>query len=165
MALNPHFPPSPSLSGISSQRAHVLAHSVVTNLLESRKTGSYLYAPLNDSRAEIRLLEILPDSGVQTISCSLRSVSLQSNPEYVALSYTWGNPSSSRLIDIDGCPLPVTDNLYDFLRAMRINRPKVALWVDQICINQKNLHEKSSQIRLIADIYSSAQSVIAWLGE
>jgi hypothetical protein len=36
--------------------------------------------------------------------------------------------------------------------------------VDQICINQKDPHEKAHQVSLMAGIYSRARQVIAWLG-
>ena len=39
------------------------------------------------------------------------------------------------------------------------------MWIDAICIDQSNLREKSSQILLMRDIYSSCQRVVIWLGE
>lgn len=39
------------------------------------------------------------------------------------------------------------------------------IWVDAICINQKDDIEKLHQIDLMRDVYSSAREVIMWLGE
>lgn len=38
------------------------------------------------------------------------------------------------------------------------------LWIDQICINQPDAVEKSSQLALMGEIYCKAQSVVIWLG-
>lgn len=38
------------------------------------------------------------------------------------------------------------------------------IWIDAICINQKDAEEKGLQLRLMAHIYGAAQTVVAWLG-
>jgi hypothetical protein len=37
-------------------------------------------------------------------------------------------------------------------------------WADSICINQADVHERSSQVRLMNTIYRSAEMVAIWLG-
>jgi Heterokaryon incompatibility protein (HET) len=39
------------------------------------------------------------------------------------------------------------------------------LWIDQICINQKNALERSQQVNIMGCIYRQAQQVVMWLGE
>lgn len=39
------------------------------------------------------------------------------------------------------------------------------LWVDALCINQKDLEEKSQQVSIMQHIYKSATEVAMWLGE
>ena len=39
------------------------------------------------------------------------------------------------------------------------------LWVDAICVDQKDQDERSTQVALMSDIYSKAESVIVWLGK
>lgn len=39
------------------------------------------------------------------------------------------------------------------------------LWIDGICINQKDREEKNHQVEMMAEIYSSAKQVLIWLGE
>ncbi|KAJ4984360.1 hypothetical protein SVAN01_10133 [Stagonosporopsis vannaccii] len=39
------------------------------------------------------------------------------------------------------------------------------LWVDAICINQSNIPERTSQVRMMREIYSKADCVVVWLGE
>jgi hypothetical protein len=38
------------------------------------------------------------------------------------------------------------------------------VWADGVCINQKNVHERNRQVRLMGDIYSTAQHTIIFLG-
>ncbi|CAO2649819.1 Nn.00g011110.m01.CDS01 [Neocucurbitaria sp. VM-36] len=38
------------------------------------------------------------------------------------------------------------------------------LWIDAICINQKDGQERSSQVELMGSIYSKAAMVLSWLG-
>lgn len=37
-------------------------------------------------------------------------------------------------------------------------------WIDQLCINQNDLVEKSAQVLMMGQIYSATKQVIAWLG-
>jgi hypothetical protein len=38
-------------------------------------------------------------------------------------------------------------------------------WIDAICIDQNNDDEKSSQVALMGEIYTSAYQVVVWLGK
>ncbi|MCJ1447425.1 MAG: hypothetical protein MMC23_007936 [Stictis urceolatum] len=84
---------------------------------------------------------------------------------YEALSYAWGDTQSTKPILLDGFLVQVTDNLESALRQLRRGSQPVRLWVDAICINQKDLEEKQCQVRHMGKIYERAQRVIAWLGE
>ncbi|KAJ9663577.1 hypothetical protein H2201_005538 [Coniosporium apollinis] len=44
------------------------------------------------------------------------------------------------------------------------NRPTRLLWIDALCINQKDNDEKSSQVMMMRDIYAHAKNVLLWLG-
>jgi hypothetical protein len=59
----------------------------------------------------------------------------------------------------------VTRSLDQALRRIRRKWHRRALWVDQVCINQDDLAERSTQVLLMGRIYSSAQKVLSWLGE
>jgi Heterokaryon incompatibility protein (HET) len=83
---------------------------------------------------------------------------------YEALSYVWGFLSSSESLRCDGKSISITPNLRDALRKLRLVDRHRALWVDQICINQSDKDEKSSQVALMDRIYRMAEQVIAWLG-
>ncbi|KAL8740940.1 MAG: hypothetical protein Q9184_008441, partial [Pyrenodesmia sp. 2 TL-2023] len=118
---------------------------------------------------QIRLLELLPGTSGFPIRCRLRYEDL--NPRstvlgFQALSYCWGNSSERKSIIIDNATLlTVTTSLYLALHYIRdISKPKL-LWVDAVCINQKDTEEKNQQVALMRRIYSAASAVLIWLGE
>jgi len=96
----------------------------------------------------------------------LRVVSLDRNPTYEALSYTWGSDAiaPSRLILCSDMPVPITRNCYNALCTLRRNFKVCTIWVDAICINQHDGEEKNHQIPLMRDIYGKAKRVFIWLG-
>jgi hypothetical protein len=140
------------------------------------------YHPLDPSKDEIRLLELLPNRSVRppekgpTIQCVLRHASL-GEAEYTALSYVWGDPTQKTAItvqyewpDVYGnlskeiVSVLVTVNLASALLHLRYSRKPLVLWIDAICINQVDVAEKSSQIMKMADIYERARNTVVWLG-
>jgi hypothetical protein len=86
-------------------------------------------------------------------------------PEYEALSYTWGDPKDSQHIWLGGFPCKVTRNLEAGLRHLRHQHVVRTLWVDVLCINQEDLDERAWQVHKMRLIYQSAHHVISWLGE
>lgn len=111
-------------------------------------------------------------------------------PQYEVLSYAWASPlepvdvaigtiegSIQEVFDyfINARTFPasyqtfskvsVTQNLGRALPFLRLrDRPRV-LWIDAISVNQKDLSERSTQVRRMADIYRLCSRVIIWLGE
>ncbi|KAH8802587.1 heterokaryon incompatibility protein-domain-containing protein [Xylogone sp. PMI_703] len=163
---------------------------------------SYEYLPL-PSNKHIRIVHILPRPKVkypspfwmdtEPIHCIIKTVNLDEEPEFDALSYTWGNPitvyedeekakdgaktfEQLREIVCNGKLLKITTNLHDALLAMRqgpsdssfeeiVNRPRGEyIWIDSICINQSDIAERNAQVAIMSHIYSTAQITIVWLG-
>lgn len=60
----------------------------------------------------------------------------------------------------------ITKNLNDFLQEFCRSPPSDVqyIWVDSICINQADLDERNTQVRMMSKIYSNCTSVIVWLG-
>ena len=103
---------------------------------------------------------------------------------FIALSYTWGPelPVQDILVTSPECRgwFSVRQNLYEFLKikrdwlSVRQNVDEfleigqdldlASFWIDQICINQGENDEKAHQVNQMADIYSAASVVEAWLG-
>jgi hypothetical protein len=58
----------------------------------------------------------------------------------------------------------VTANLAEALAHLPYADNHIILWVDAICIDQENLQERAQQVALMAEIYASAERVLAWTG-
>lgn len=126
------------------------------------------YQPLPDA-SHFRVLALEPGTADELLSCKLQVVSAQNarHSEYEALSYAWGNNDKSLkpFISCHGKCLRLTSSLRSALHHIRSEKKVTKLWVDQICINQEDLEERSQQVPLMGSIYSAAKRVIIWLGD
>ncbi|KAN0113355.1 Heterokaryon incompatibility protein (HET) domain containing protein [Hyaloscypha variabilis] len=113
----------------------------------------------------IRILSIQPSAVSKHIQCQFSYASLSESPKFLALSYTWGDPLPVKLIELDGKSFAIRQNLWDCLAQIRQPTSIVRIWADAISINQKDIDERNSQVKLMGNIYSSATSVVAWLGK
>ena len=133
------------------------------------------YRPLDPSTNEIRLLRVQPfddkaDVG-KLIKCSFFHYSLDNVDNesvlYSALSYYWGAPGEYAKIWVDDYAVEIRRTLYAFLKnlILRHRNTKFIIWLDVLCINQRNVDERNHQVALMTSIFSSAKKVYAWLGE
>lgn len=99
------------------------------------------------------------------LKCTIRRVALDTDISYEALSYTWGDASQQSAIGCKGARLAITKPLETALRYLRSTKSNLTLWVDAVCIDQKNLEERNQQVLLMRVIYSPARKVVAWIGE
>ena len=131
----------------------------------------YRLHPLLNDPPSIRLLELELDSNeTSKIYAKIDTYKIPLQPDYDALSYTWGIDTDLVNIEINAYEYPVTPNLRDALQQFRQNqynneKTKRKLWVDAICIHQADHVEKSSQLMLMKDIYAGARNVLIWLGK
>lgn len=127
--------------------------------------ASYHYMPLSQHPYSIRLLKLLPsDDFGSSLCCELFHEDLENSVPYEALSYTWGDDPETVDVLVNGCFFPVTVNLDAALRALRLSDKPRNLWVDAICINQKNIEEQGKQVGIMWKIYKAADCVVVWLG-
>lgn len=66
---------------------------------------------------------------------------------------------------MEGFQHQVTVNLESALRQLRKVDEHVNIWVDALSINQSNVSERTEQVNLMHDIFSSTEEVIVYLGE
>ncbi|GAW14513.1 hypothetical protein ANO14919_039160 [Xylariales sp. No.14919] len=141
-----------------------------------------LYGSLPLGGRQIRIIYLRPGSGDTDVFVDISVESLDAQPNqpqaYYAMSWQWGsqNPESRTTIYIqrweqngpmerEWIPMLVSPNLLWALKRIRLGRSEVRLWVDAICINQRNKDEKSRQVSMMTDIYRKATEVKIWLGE
>lgn len=142
-----------------------------------------VYKPLQTS--EIRLLKLKDPHNLKFdfVYKSLDDDHLKFN----ALSYCWGPEADGGNVTISDQNLSVRRNLLDALdhfvsgietqyrevgieRKIRLHRHEKLLplhdliWIDALCINQKDIAEREHQIALMRQIFEKAHRVYVWLG-
>ncbi|KAI2463052.1 heterokaryon incompatibility protein-domain-containing protein [Annulohypoxylon bovei var. microspora] len=140
------------------------------------------------SPSAVRLLkvDISCDEDVLHGTLIVTNIHADERSKYACLSYTWGTPflfdrndpgdpswwnkkSVLKLTDSStgsSGTILITQNLYEFLIHMNRNPPDDVenIWIDAICINQKDFAERAIQVQLMGDIYKSCEQTIVWLG-
>ncbi|KAK0701314.1 heterokaryon incompatibility protein-domain-containing protein, partial [Lasiosphaeris hirsuta] len=112
----------------------------------------------------IRLLHLGPSNGKAVVEVTLETVPIHTDVEYEALSYVWGKRVKKKAMRCNRILVDATKNLVEAMEHLRYpDRPRV-LWVDALCINQKDNDEKSAQVMMMGDIYSRAIRTVIWLG-
>jgi len=140
--------------------------------------SSALYRRLDTSKSELRLLTVWPNQDFSApLECALRTRTLFDSPYYDALSYYWGSANDLERVIVHGSDegrptpsfeVPVTVNLTSALRHLRrkataLGKPLV-MWTDALCINQRDAHERSAQVNVMAEIFQFSRNICVWLG-
>jgi Heterokaryon incompatibility protein (HET) len=154
----------------------VVAYCV--RLMMSFRADSYLSkgpgeADDREHDGQIRLLTIIPGSRGSPICCVLGWYDAAKMPSYTAVSYCWRShqPSADkffkdtpRQIVVNDQDFEVTKTAFEVLTHMRSNYRSRTIWIDAICIDQKNEDDKTRQLPLMPQIYQDAREVIVFLG-
>lgn len=133
--------------------------------------SNYSYSSLESSEESVRLINILPGPSWAPIECILRKARplLDLKSQYTALSYCAGDARNTKSIVLNGHEFNVFANLAhalgeirDFWKRTHGDKPCV-VWVDQICIDQRNIKERSHQVGFMRQIYEYAKEVLVCL--
>ncbi|KAF1996938.1 hypothetical protein P154DRAFT_607356 [Amniculicola lignicola CBS 123094] len=137
-------------------------HQANMTKFDARKDDeTFAHRPLDSGN--IRLLYLLPGKPRDRLQGMIIHVPYRSPGTYQALSYVWGTSTrTSELMTPNGI-LWITLSLNKALRGLRNKAKAIMLWVDAICINQKDNKEKAQQIRLLPNIFQSAAATYAFI--
>lgn len=132
-----------------------------------------LPAPYSHERLPPGYLRLLRVKSSQThfVDCEIQKFPLNEAPPFTALSYTWDNQPSYKPVLLNKRVLDVTPNAESFLRQVYMrcfvygSLAPCWLWIDSICINQKDDKDKSEQVTQMGSIYIQAERIVIWLGE
>lgn len=131
-------------------------------------TMTHRYRELDQDLQEFRLLRILPQctSSKEALQCSIKHASIKEircskrhkyrkwlNEDYEAISYTWGNPTPSSTMVLDGRSMRLPVKSEKALRRMAYPDRSRIVFLSAVCINQADLVERASQVPLMGDIY------------
>lgn len=176
------------MSGISTTAVKA-SSSRASYLYNSLPLGGVGLSISDGSKVETRVFDLHLDQDDAPISGILRVVNLNSDPKptFTALSYCWSQAPGERCTHLPAeatdpsliskgtitcnshhrieVPWNCVDALWHLRKAHRRTRENyLTIWVDSICINQKDDEEKDYQITLMAKIYESARVTYFWLG-
>ncbi|KAH7131240.1 heterokaryon incompatibility protein-domain-containing protein [Dactylonectria macrodidyma] len=131
----------------------------------------YAYEELS-SQGWFRLLVIEPaentaaDQNPSPLTCRLEHRQLDgSSVDYEAISYIWGTEDATHQITIDGKSFSIRPHLLSILLALRLPNQSRTVWVDAVCINQRDVRERNHQVLQMNAVYAQARQVNVWLGE
>lgn len=127
------------------------------------------YSPLLGT--EIRLVHLSADLD-DPVSGQFEVVTLENAPPYYALSHAWVSGGPAEGIS-EGEKIRLNSNLSSCIRRLQelsakkpgLDPPLEYIWLDSICINQKDTVERSSQVALMGRIYKQSVRTLIWLGE
>ena len=132
----------------------------------------YSYTPV--AANHIRLLKSARQTGLNSnsvLTFTVETHPIARAPPYTAVSYVWGLAAASQEIRLNGHAFAIRQNLWSCLYYLmqsatnpNHNIDWTHIWVDAICINQRDEREKSQQVRAMDEVYSNATLVSAWLG-
>lgn len=115
----------------------------------------------------IRVLDLQPGPFDVPLVCNIVVQHIGGKP-YEALSYVWGDPTPATFVkcvdETDEGELGVGASLASALIAFRLTDQTRRIWVDALCINQKDDAERQSQVRMMGAVYGNAEHVLCWLG-
>ncbi|KAM5359764.1 hypothetical protein ACJA88_015046 [Fusarium oxysporum] len=118
----------------------------------------------------IRVMTLSRGSGSDPVVCGLKKIRFGGQPSsgevssYDALSYVWGSEEDPEFINLCQNRFAITQNLFEALVYLRLPDSDRTLWIDAICINQQDIVEKETQIKLMHQIYGYAKRVLSWIG-
>lgn len=130
----------------------------------------YTYESIT-TESTTRMLVLSNGAYKDQLTGHLEIAKLDNCPPWEALSYAWGETNTYSSIKIGDRFIKISNNLDDALRSLRYEDDEDdeaphsgrRLWVDQICINQENTHERSEQVRMMYRIYEKAGKVLVYL--
>lgn len=119
----------------------------------------YKHSPLPNAERYIRLLRIVD---FPKLSCVLETWLIPEAPSYTAISYVWGSAEHPDLVQIDEMNYEIGQNCHE---AFQQSAPHASIiWIDSICINQKDPEEKAIQVRIMGSIFQNAYETFACVG-
>lgn len=123
----------------------------------------YVYKHLDDG--SFRVFILFPGLQNDVLRGEICTMPLTKDRRYRTLSYVWGPESqpTHTILTPDGI-VTVKASLNEALLSLRQKSSRMHLWIDAICIDQKNTEEKIHQIRLLPRIYQNASCTVAFLG-
>jgi hypothetical protein len=119
-----------------------------------------------DGKGDIRMLCLHPGQPDDELQGTLEPLWINDQKKhYEAISYCWGDASDLSTMVCNGRKLTITKSSAAVLKRVRLKSNPRLVWIDRICIDQKNITERNQQVRQMKWVYESASTTLVWLGE
>jgi hypothetical protein len=155
----------PSESVSKRQRVESSGAYRETSLHRETSQRDYGYTSLNSG--EFRLLELHRGFVSDEIVCELHQ--WDGRTQYEAVSYlrSFDEGVPITMLTSRKKPLPKTvmPNLHSALKHLRLPDRSRFLWINALCIDHSNTHERNVQVHVVHKIFNQASKVCLWLGE
>lgn len=97
------------------------------------------------------------------LQCELIHADFRKTP-YETVSYCWGDPRDTTCVEIDGCTVEIPYSAAEALLHLRLIDEDRMIWIDSLCINQRDTEERGQQVAKMHDIYGHGARNLIWLG-
>lgn len=141
--------------------------------MSSQQLPRYEYRPLQGSQW-VRVIHLHPATDEnQPLRCDIVHLDRTHVPKstnrlfnhYDAISYVWGQLEyTHQLICDTNSTLSITPKVDAILRRFRRQLSPRNVWIDAVCLNQRDGEEIRAQVPLMGEIYRGASKVRVWIG-
>jgi hypothetical protein len=160
------FPPQPNVSSLYIKKKRKKEEKFhVENNTRLPTMGPYKYQPVSDPNKRTRVFTLAPGAPTDPLTGTIEEMDTEHPVAFEALSYCWGWNTDQDIILCDGGELRIRANLGIALRRLRHKDKDRVLWIDQVCINQQDLVERSEQVKHMSLLYEKTTNVLVWLGK
>ena len=140
------------------------AQDITQDVIQVQSSNAgFDYLALPDAATHIRLIQVCK-AETDLLQCEITTWPFASLPAYKAISYTWGDATSTETILLNNQLVTVRTNCEYALRQAYGHDGHKYVWIDSLCINQENKAEKSVQVAMMGQIYETAELVLACVG-
>jgi hypothetical protein len=167
------LPPVIPVSGNGQSSESVSKRQKVASSGAYRETSLHMETPQRDygytslNSGKFRLLELNRGAVDDEIVCELHQ--WDGRTQYEAVSYlrSFDDGVSITMLTSRKKRLPkiVMPNLYAALKHLRLPHRSRFLWINALCIDHSNTHERNVQVHVVHKIFNQASKVCLWLGE
>ncbi len=162
----------PKVEELKAEDFHVLSIAEKRSIFQkhiplqakARETGTAILQRLEEmvpavaDRFELKADPI--DNLTMRLWCP-RQETRDAEKSYICLSYRWNRERHSRPEGSE-LPLPISSLMFSALAAQR-KSSNTGLWIDQLCIDQKNFVEKAMSVGAMDAVYRCAELVVVAL--
>ncbi|CAG8971448.1 hypothetical protein HYALB_00002031 [Hymenoscyphus albidus] len=137
-------------------KCRLVSSALPNTPMTPQTTASYPYTALSYFWGEGKPIHPITISTYKTPTKRLKNISKQEKVHCLFAKHQhWCNTGI----------IHVRSNLFVALQRFRDEHEKRTMWIDALCIDQKDGHERTAQVKKMHELYIQANKVSIWLGD